>query len=541
MLAPAVAAAQIGAGIFKADLTGAQQVPPSGSAATGFAKIHVAGSSIIVGYTFSGLSSSQVSAHIHGPASPGVAAPIYFTLTAPGGTSGTVNTDTIPIVPADWDMLRQGLWYIDIHSVDFPEGEIRGQLLPNSPFVARFNGWQEVPANASTAIGNASIVLNGAETQAFISYFFNGLGSNQTAAHVHGPALPGANGGILFDLGSTGMTTGNVRNLLFSITPTEVAQLKSGLFYVNVHSVNFPGGEIRGPLKSYNKAVDFDSDGRAEIGVYREGPSSIWYTLNHATNAFSAVQFGTTGDLVVPVDQDSDTKTDATVWRPSSGTFFSLLSNSGSLQSQQFGTLGDDARVSGNYNGGVFTDFAVWRPGAPGSQGVFHFTEWSFGVYRAVPFGVSGSDVTVTGDYDGDRVSDIAVYRTAPGIYYILRSALGFLGQQFGVSATDTLVPGDYDGDGKTDLAVFRFGGATPGVWYIWQSSTNSLRAEAFGLGTDSPVPADFDGDGRTDLAVTRTESGAYVWYILQSSNGTMKAIQFGAAGDFRLPHYLVR
>jgi hypothetical protein len=542
-LLPAFAAAQTGLGVFKATLTGAQEVPPTGSAAIGYARVQLngTGTNVFVSLTFSGLGSNQTAAHIHGPAVPGATGPIIFDIGSTGATSGTFTGLIFAVTEQQALDLFNGLWYFNVHSADFPDGEIRGQIVPDSAFIATLSGAQEVPSNGSSATGIANVQLNSAETQIFVSVSFGNLGTTQTGAHVHGPAVPGVNGGVLFDIGSLGTATGAFRGVLFSITPTQVAQLKAGLFYVNVHSVNFPNGEIRGQLRPYNKPVDFDGDSRAEVGVYREGASSIWYTLNHVTNAFNAVQFGTTGDVLVPTDLDKDTKTDTLVWRPGNGFFYVLFSTDGSFDAVQFGTAGDDPRVSGDYGGDGWADLVAWRQGAPGTPAIFHLLDVPREVYRAVPFGVSGSDVTVSGDYDGDRASDFAVYRTGPGIYYILRSTLGFFGQQFGVSATDTLVPGDYDGDGKTDLAVFRFGGATPGTWYIWQSSTGTLRSEAFGLGTDSPVPADYDGDGKTDLAVTRTSGGAYTWFILQSSTGTLKGVGFGASGDVRLTNYLVR
>ena len=72
---------------------------------------------------------------------------------------------------------------------------------------------------------------------------FAGLSSAQTAAHIHGPAHVGVNAPVLFNLGS-----GAVSNATFAVTPAQVAQLKAGLFYFNVHTQNFPNGEIRGQI-----------------------------------------------------------------------------------------------------------------------------------------------------------------------------------------------------------------------------------------------------------------------------------------------------
>src|SRR5205085_5175654 len=47
---------------------------------------------------------------------------------------------------------------------------------------------------------------------------------------------------------------GTFSDLQITLTPTQVQQLKQGLFYMNVHTTNFPGGEIRGQLNAAPQA-----------------------------------------------------------------------------------------------------------------------------------------------------------------------------------------------------------------------------------------------------------------------------------------------
>ena len=116
-------------------------------------------------------------------------------------------------------------------------------------FTVTLSGVQEVPANASTATGTASVVLNAAETTITVNASWTGLGSNATAGHIHGPAAPGANAGILFPFaGVPAATSGSIPTQPFAITNAQVAQLKAGQFYVNIHSAVIPAGEIRGQL-----------------------------------------------------------------------------------------------------------------------------------------------------------------------------------------------------------------------------------------------------------------------------------------------------
>jgi hypothetical protein len=540
-LAPAGAAAD--AGVFKAKLSGAQEVPPNPSAATGFGRVTLNGSEtlVTVSLTFTGLGSNQIAAHIHGPAGAGVNGPVIFNIGSTGATAGTFTALVFAPTAQQVADLRNGLWYFNVHSVNFAGGEIRGQIYPDSPFIANLNGLQEVPPAGTGATGIAGITLNEAETQFFFTLSFTGLGSNQTASHIHGPARPGVNASIQFNIGSSGATSGTFTDLLFSITPTQVAQLKAGWWYVNVHSTNFPAGEIRGQLKAENQVADFDADGRAEVAVYRDMAASVWYTINPASFVFSAAQFGTTGDQVTPGDFDGDGKTDLAVWRGTSGTFYAQHSGTGNLIGLPWGTVGDDPQVAADFDGDGRADFAVWRPGpgGAGSQAIFHVFQSSNGAYRAVPWGLGGGgDVSVSGDYDGDRKADFGVYRTPSWTYYVLASTQGFIAQPFGVYSTDLLVPGDYDGDTKTDFAVYR---RTVGAWYVLRSSTGTLYGQPFGAMDDIPVPADYDGDGKTDVAVARVQVGQMTWYIWQSATQTLKAIPFGATLDYPIPKYLVR
>ncbi len=116
-------------------------------------------------------------------------------------------------------------------------------------FTGTMTGAQEVPANNSTATGSGTVVLNPEETMITVNVNFSGLTVPATAGHIHGPASPGVNAPILFPFtGVPNATSGAIPQQTFAITPTQVAQLRSGLFYLNIHNMTFPGGEIRGQL-----------------------------------------------------------------------------------------------------------------------------------------------------------------------------------------------------------------------------------------------------------------------------------------------------
>lgn len=116
-------------------------------------------------------------------------------------------------------------------------------------FTASLTSSQEVPPNASPGIGFARASVNAAENQLTVTLHFAALGSNVTAGHVHGPAAAGVNGPVLFNLSPpTGVTVGSVVAANFAISAPQLADLRAGLHYVNLHTSGLPGGEIRGQL-----------------------------------------------------------------------------------------------------------------------------------------------------------------------------------------------------------------------------------------------------------------------------------------------------
>ena len=116
-------------------------------------------------------------------------------------------------------------------------------------FDAFLSGLAEVPANASPATGFGQVVLNNVANTITVDLNWNGLVAPATAAHIHGPAAPGVNAGVLFPLaGVAAATSGAITTQTFAITAGQITQLQGGLFYMNLHSTAFPGGEIRGQL-----------------------------------------------------------------------------------------------------------------------------------------------------------------------------------------------------------------------------------------------------------------------------------------------------
>lgn len=115
-------------------------------------------------------------------------------------------------------------------------------LNPNIVFKATLTGAQEVPANASTATGEASLVYDSI-SKVFTLSVTHTI-PNPTNGHIHKAPI-GVSGGVIFPFASF---TSPISYTSPVLDATQQADLKANLYYVNIHTAAFPGGEIRGQL-----------------------------------------------------------------------------------------------------------------------------------------------------------------------------------------------------------------------------------------------------------------------------------------------------
>jgi hypothetical protein len=113
---------------FKVTLTGAQQVPPVTTAATGTADlIYDAATRVLTwSVTYSGLSGPATMAHFHGPAAEGKNAPPLIRLTEKGATVTSPIKGQATLTPDQAQQMMAGEWYINVHTQADPSGEISG-------------------------------------------------------------------------------------------------------------------------------------------------------------------------------------------------------------------------------------------------------------------------------------------------------------------------------------------------------------------------------------------------------------------------------
>jgi len=101
------------------------------------------------------------------------------------------------------------------------------------------------PGVTSSGKGTATASLDTTTKTLSWTVDYSGLSGPATAAHIHGPADPGANAGIVVPF------SGNLASPIkgsATLTDAQIAQLEAGRWYVNIHTEANKPGEIRGQL-----------------------------------------------------------------------------------------------------------------------------------------------------------------------------------------------------------------------------------------------------------------------------------------------------
>lgn len=142
-------------GTFLAALRGAQEVPPTTSTALGSGAVLIdpASRQMTAAITTSGIAGT--SAHIH-EAPPGANGPVVIPLGEAVAGSGVWATRAT-LTEDQYNALKAGNMYFNVHSAALPGGEIRGQILPQQLSLTGITGVDgNLGATTPTATGTGT-------------------------------------------------------------------------------------------------------------------------------------------------------------------------------------------------------------------------------------------------------------------------------------------------------------------------------------------------------------------------------------------------
>jgi hypothetical protein len=112
---------------------------------------------------------------------------------------------------------------------------------------AELSAANQVPAVDSQGKGTADFTYDAASKKLTWTISYSGLSGPVTAAHIHTGAA-GANGKVLLPLTKQGGDNASPIKGEATLTDDQAKAIMSGDTYVNVHTADHKGGEIRGQL-----------------------------------------------------------------------------------------------------------------------------------------------------------------------------------------------------------------------------------------------------------------------------------------------------
>lgn len=239
---------------FICDLDGAQPSTPVVTSAEGFGVFAIDTNTNELSYfiSFSGLASAEMMTVIHGPANYGESGSALETL---ANGSPKVGVWSYP-EELEKEILA-GRMYVDVHTEDFPDGELRGQIVGS---VSPMDGDQETPVVATNAVGVCMFAVDADTNTLSYDIRHTDLSSPENAAHIHGPAPAGDTAPPI-----VGLALGDRKIGADVVSSDELDDFFACLLYVNIHTDDFGAGEIRGQLLPGRRTPrfirgDFDGD-----------------------------------------------------------------------------------------------------------------------------------------------------------------------------------------------------------------------------------------------------------------------------------------
>lgn len=234
---------EVAARTFNATMTGREVVPTVyGTRSTGTGSFTLDADGTVLLYGVSHTLTSPTEAHLH----LGIAGASGTVLLPLSIVAGVIE-GSLPVTPEQALAIREGRAYVDVHSADHPDGEIRGQIARPGEivYVARLSADQVNPPTAADSDGLGAFLVDGTTRRVrFIVQVRGMMGAPTFAGIGLGPA--GSDGPLVVDLADP--KTPPSAELTGARTIAALVNLDLGRWYVDVRSRRFVSGELRGQV-----------------------------------------------------------------------------------------------------------------------------------------------------------------------------------------------------------------------------------------------------------------------------------------------------
>ena len=239
-------------------LTGEAETPSGDPVATGEAVVRLRRGQGQLCYTLeaTNLSGPAAAAHIH-RGGAGVAGPIVVPLRTPSATGESRGCTTVSRALVSQILANRELYYVNIHTAEFPGGAIRGQLTGTSAddagrvITVTLNGASECNAAGTCNLGDpdgaGTTVFRFRPGQVCYRVRVQNIRLPSAGTHIHRGGRASA-GGIVVQMNAPDASavasgcTATPQTLIDEILASPAS------FYNNVHTTDYPAGAIRGSL-----------------------------------------------------------------------------------------------------------------------------------------------------------------------------------------------------------------------------------------------------------------------------------------------------
>jgi hypothetical protein len=123
----------------------------------------------------------------------------------------------------------------------------RARAAPMS-FDVKLSGAEQVPPVETKGSGMAHLTYDAATRELTWMVTYENLSGPVTMAHFHGPAGKGKNAGVKLWISQKGSAVSGPISGKATLSAEDAKEMMAGDWYINIHTKDHPGGEIRGQV-----------------------------------------------------------------------------------------------------------------------------------------------------------------------------------------------------------------------------------------------------------------------------------------------------